>query len=390
MNLRGDLVYKRRSAKPVLTDSDRKFLIEFIITTYLGPDVKYDDPRCSIIQRRMAGSPQYTLSDLGSSYVTISFLERLYYYVLRHCRREHVLDLNMFHMYLKGRLILPSPDFSTDSKQFTSFFPLDLHEQKWYPDSFRIVKGVVLIDDPSIECIKEDDLNRFKSLTGVSTLEVNLSECLENEVGHNCKKKRQENIQNMECQSEEFQEGHKRKHIDDTQPMSGPVFPTKHKVKVPLSNNTSKSNGPTFMPLLSVPDTAAWNQDCSLVLTGTARKGMFGPSVGIVDIGIGEMAYLFRVSLPGVQKNCEQKQRRKNYKVEEECTNHYDEDKVGDVDAGAGDCDMMVVNKWMKIRKLCPPGPFTLSFSLPGPVDPRLFAANFRADGLLEGIAIKQ
>ncbi|XP_014516962.1 increased DNA methylation 3 isoform X2 [Vigna radiata var. radiata] len=381
MNLRGDLVYKRRSVKPVLTDSDRKFLIEFIITTYLGPDVKYDDPRCSIIQRRMAGSPQYTLSDLGSSYVTISFLERLYYYVLRHCRREHVLDLNMFHMYLKGKLILPSPDFSTDSKQFTSFFPLDLHEQKWYPDSFRIVKGIVLIDDPSIECIKEDDLNRFKSLTGVSTLEVNLSECLENEVGHNCKKKRQENIQNMECQSEEFQEGHKRKHIDDTQPMPDPMFPTKHNVKVPLSNNTCKSNGPTFMPLLSVSDTAAWNQDCSLVLTGTARKGMFGPSVGIVDIGIGEMAYLFRISLPGVQKNCGK------FSCDVQSNGRV---LIKGVVTGGETIRKQARVFQMKIRKLCPPGPFTLSFSLPGPVDPRLFAANFRADGLLEGIAIKQ
>jgi len=44
----------------------------------------------------------------------------------------------------------------------------------------------------------------------------------------------------------------------------------------------------------------------------------------------------------------------------------------------------------MKLRRLCPPGPFTLSFNLPGPIDPRLFTANFRADGLLEGIAIKQ
>ncbi|BAT86789.1 Increased DNA methylation 3 [Vigna angularis] len=382
MNLRRDLVYKRRSVKPVATDSDRKFLIEFIVTTYLGPDVKSDDPRCSFIQRRMAGSPQYTLSDLGSSYVTIAFLERLYYYVLRHSPLEHILDLNMFHMYLKGKLVLPSTDFIQNSKQFTSFFPLDLHEQKWYPYSFRIIKGIVLIDDPSTECIKEEDLNRFKSLTGASTLEVNLSECLESEGGHNFKNKRQEIIQNMECQSESSQEGHKRKHIADTQSVLGPVFPTKHNVKVNPSNNTCKSNVSTFMPLLSVPDTAVGNQDCSLVLTGTARKGIFGPSVGIVDIGIGEVAYLFRVSLAGVQKNF----------------------------AGTFSCDVQsngrvmikgvvtggkIIRKQarvfeMKIQKLCPPGPFTLSFSLPGPVDPRLFVANFRADGLLEGIAIKQ
>lgn len=43
----------------------------------------------------------------------------------------------------------------------------------------------------------------------------------------------------------------------------------------------------------------------------------------------------------------------------------------------------------MKILKLCSPGPFTVSFSLPGPVDPRLFAPNFRSDGIFEGVVIK-
>jgi hypothetical protein len=43
----------------------------------------------------------------------------------------------------------------------------------------------------------------------------------------------------------------------------------------------------------------------------------------------------------------------------------------------------------MKTQQLCSPGPFTISFSLPGPVDPRLFAPNFRDDGIFEGVVIK-
>jgi len=43
----------------------------------------------------------------------------------------------------------------------------------------------------------------------------------------------------------------------------------------------------------------------------------------------------------------------------------------------------------MKTQQLCSPGPFTISFSLPGPVDPRLFAPNFRSDGIFEGVVIK-
>lgn len=44
----------------------------------------------------------------------------------------------------------------------------------------------------------------------------------------------------------------------------------------------------------------------------------------------------------------------------------------------------------MEFQQLCPPGPFTLSFSLPGPVDPRLFAPNFRSDGIFEAVILKQ
>lgn len=44
----------------------------------------------------------------------------------------------------------------------------------------------------------------------------------------------------------------------------------------------------------------------------------------------------------------------------------------------------------MKVQELCPPGPFTISFSLPGPVDPRLSSPTFRPDGILEVVVMKQ
>lgn len=385
MDSRGNLIYKRRSASvnPVATDSDKKFLVDFMISTYLGPDVMSHNPRFSVTQRLMVGSPPYTLSDLGPSYVTISFLERLYYNLLRYSSPELVLDLSMFHMYLKGKLFLPSSDFTLDDKQFTSFFPLDLHEQKWYPDSFRIVRGIVVIDDPPMTCIKEEDLNRFKSLTRVSTLKLNLSEYLKNKDGDNCVNIGPESSQNGKCQSGKIQQGHKRKDIDDTLPIPEfcPIFPTKQNVKVDSSKNTCKSDGPTFMPLLSVPDAGVENQDCSLVLTGTARKGKFGPSVGMVDLGIGARAYLFRVSLAGVQKDLSQ------FNCDVETNGRV---LITGVVNGGRTIKKQSRVFHMKLRRLCPPGPFTLSFNLPGPIDPRLFTANFRADGLLEGIAIKQ
>jgi len=183
MDLKGkNLCYKRKSVtiKPLNNVvCDRKFLIDFIITTYLGPDVKYDNPRCSSFQRLISGLPSYNLNDLGSSYVSISLLEKLYYCLLKNALPELILDLNMFHMYLKGNLDLPNSEFSEGCQQFTNFFPLDLHQQIWYPDSFRIVKGVVLIDDPIVSsCVKEEDLNRFRLLSGVDSFKLDLSECL--------------------------------------------------------------------------------------------------------------------------------------------------------------------------------------------------------------------
>lgn len=40
----------------------------------------------------------------------------------------------------------------------------------------------------------------------------------------------------------------------------------------------------------------------AVVLRGTAKDGKPGPPVGVVDIGVAEKAYLFRVAVPGVDK----------------------------------------------------------------------------------------
>lgn len=42
----------------------------------------------------------------------------------------------------------------------------------------------------------------------------------------------------------------------------------------------------------------------TVTLTGTAEKCAIGPSLGVVDIGNSENAYLFRVALPGVRNKC--------------------------------------------------------------------------------------
>lgn len=44
----------------------------------------------------------------------------------------------------------------------------------------------------------------------------------------------------------------------------------------------------------------------------------------------------------------------------------------------------------MQTHNLCPPGHFSISFQLPGPVDPHHFSGNFGTDGILEGIVMKR
>lgn len=44
----------------------------------------------------------------------------------------------------------------------------------------------------------------------------------------------------------------------------------------------------------------------------------------------------------------------------------------------------------MQSQNLCPPGQFSISFTLPGPVDPQQFSGTFGTDGILEGIVMKE
>ncbi|KAL1289685.1 hypothetical protein HN51_058091 [Arachis hypogaea] len=385
MDVKGTIYYERKHVPktniPVI--SDCKFLIDFIMNNYLGPDVKSDIPRRSVSQRLITGMPPYRFTDLGPSYVSISLLERLYYYLLRYALPGLVLDINMFHMYLKGKLLFPSSDFTENSKQFTSFYPLDLHPQRWFPESFRIIKGIVLIDDPISSGIKEKDLNRFMSLTGVNTLKLNQNECLGVKIDTQVGKDVGDSNGANEAPEKQSTQEYKRKYIDDTPPT--PEFPRVVPTKQYATGDHSKKicsrwDGPSLMPLLSIPDVDDCDQGSSFVLTGTAKSGKCGPPVGVVDIGTSKAAYLFRVSLPGVRKDYSQFS----------CEIEYDgRVHIKGLLGGGRTITKQSRVYDMKVRQLCSPGPFTLSFRLPGPVDPRLFAPNFKSDGIFEAVVIK-
>ncbi|KAG2268908.1 hypothetical protein Bca52824_063463 [Brassica carinata] len=116
--------------------------------------------------------------------------------------------------------------------------------------------------------------------------------------------------------------------------------------------------------------------------TGTASKVTLGPSIGVVDIGVNKSAYFLQVALPGVCKDS----------GEFSCEIESDGKVIleGSTTKGCKTIKRHSRVFKMNIRKLCPPGPFRLSFSLPGPVDPRLFSPNFRSDGIFEAGVIRQ
>jgi len=66
---------------------------------------------------------------------------------------------------------------------------------------------------------------------------------------------------------------------------------------------TSGVDRPCMMSLLPLPNLEECNSGAPAILTGTACKGVTGPPVGVVDIGVSISAYYFRIALPGVKKD---------------------------------------------------------------------------------------
>ncbi|GMJ10538.1 hypothetical protein like AT1G76440 [Hibiscus trionum] len=118
----------------------------------------------------------------------------------------------------------------------------------------------------------------------------------------------------------------------------------------------------------------------SVVLTGSAKES-YGPSIGGVDIGVSQNAFLFRVALPSIRND------QSNLKCEIQSNGRVV--IQGMITQGTGVLEGLSSECEMRVEKFCTPGPFTISFTLPGSVDPRLFSPKFRPDGILEVVVMK-
>ncbi|WCJ44758.1 HSP20-like chaperones superfamily protein [Euphorbia peplus] len=355
-----DMTSRRNPVKS--SYSDKLFLLNFVMCTYLGPDVYSDNPRCSWFERYAKNSPPYSSNNLGSSFLRVSHLQSLYYYVMRNANSDLVFEPNMFYMYLKGDLPSPSSGSMDNPRQFTSFFPLRLHEHKKYANC-EIVKGIVLVNDPVASYVKAEDLERFKYLSGVDDLQIDADEF--RGYPHEHHKSGDDTKSKTSKSSDEERE--------KASAMFGVKYQRRHR-KCDSSECTSAGPSEANGYAVQLQDTSI-GSTTNTVITGLR------PPESIVDIGESEKAYLFRVALPGVRTDlCELK-----CEIKSDGGVHIQ----GSVSGG------QVIRKRsrvfrMRVQQLWPAGPFSVSFKLPGPVDPRLFSPEFRNDGILEGVVIKK
>jgi hypothetical protein len=185
--------------------------------------------------------------------------------------------------------------------------------------SQEIVKGIVLIENPDTSYMKED-LEKFKWLSGVDSLKIDTKKCLSYE--HESQKGGEETEQFRMPKSDEkiagtissrnekppamFQHKYKRRRrcsLSVSEFHCGVSHPQAHSEESNTFGRSCKLDGPTTMPRIAFPKFKDYFTDKSVILTGTARRELTGPPIGIVDIGISKAAYFFQVALPGVRSD---------------------------------------------------------------------------------------
>ncbi|GLT78976.1 hypothetical protein SLA2020_504910 [Shorea laevis] len=392
---------------PLMPNDDQHFLLSFIMGTYFGPDLKREKPQKSALQRKSDCLPPYTSDQLAGSHIKTVEVERVYYYVLRKAHQSFVVKGPIIDKFLKGNLSIPPGRTAAVYPQFPDLFPLEMHPHSKLGNRYKIIKNISFINNPEVSYIKPEDITRFKRLTGLEDLlldrdaarlhvsrnggdpyNVALQDAETNgelpPIRSPCGSKRRRKVNDM-LQS-------KDQCTQDLEPSncmpfsSAPVTseaPTKAKHEL----DASEKDSPVMIFLQSHPtreDLANMvaATKTGFALTGSAAMGHVGPIIGQMDIGECEDSYLFRVSLPGVKRD------------ESEFSCEVDNDgKV--LIRGVTTTGEKRVYRYsqvfeMQSQNLSPPGHFSISFQLPGPVDPQQFSGNFGTDGILEGIVMKR
>eukprot|EP00897_Mesotaenium_endlicherianum_P001218 jgi/Mesen1/1123/ME000123S00287 len=397
--------------------NDQRFLLIFILSNYFGPDLRAEPhPKKSAYQRAALQLPNYCESDVHNSVFRLSEVEAIYYYILRNAHPTCRVKLQSLYKFLQGHLAPPVREILEDDRQFPVFFPAHLHKQSRYKGTYKVIEGVVFIDNPDFSLVREEDVERFKRLSNCSSLAQDRSEACRYPHGQRTDRdeERQARFNAVTEQTNNAEHGiltegllengsiRKRKkkkglqaHVNVNLAPASPLSQTiatnlKPDRSFPGLATTPLQGGPLTAALLllpCMPNASQWQNIVNaakpaIALTGTAAARQAGPVIGLVDIGVCEDAYLFRAALPGVKKD------EGDFNCEVECDGQVTikgTTVTGDAHVVKGARTFV-----MQTQNLCPPGSFTVAFSLPGPVEPSQFTGTFGSDGILEGIVLKQ
>ncbi|XP_057961117.1 increased DNA methylation 2-like [Malania oleifera] len=389
----------------MMPTDDQCFLLYFVMGTYFGPDLKGCGPPKSVLQRVAEGLLPYDHHQLAGSYMKMVDIERIYYYVLKNADESVVAKLPILHQFLKGNL--PNSDQSPAAfyPQFPDLFPVQLHPHSQIKNQDNVVENIVFVNNPEALFMKPEDINRFKRLAQLEDIILDRDALsLQTLMAGG-------DLYNVSVQGEEFncdlpslgvsRISQRKRHANDIPDSENPQFVTPvssmpvndipmtlNSAPLPdeMENRSAQKHGPAMIFLPSQPSGDEWDNimaatKTGFALTGSATMGQVGPLIGLMDIGECEDSYLFRVSLPGVKRD----EREFSCAVESD-------GKVlirGVTTTGEKTVRRFAQMFEMQTQNLCPPGQFSLSFQMPGPINPQQFSANYGTDGILEGIVMK-
>nr|TKS04367.1 uncharacterized protein D5086_0000145680 [Populus alba] len=261
-------------------------------------------------------------------------------------------------------------------------FPAHLHPHSVMENGDKFVSSIISINNPDAFHIDLKDIERFKRLTGLENLFLDrdaatsirsyadgtLYDVIVHEAGHG-----------IELSPTGTRFSRKRAEPADRIPRS------RHHHVQGSGGSTSRQatdrrlaeDGPA---LFFLPSRAAKEQLSDLIaatkngvaLTGTAAMEQVGQVVG--------WSTSVNVTMPTISRY------EFSYKIEAD---------GGEVlIKGVTITGERTVYKFsqkfdMLSRNLCPPGQFSISFQLPGPVDPRQLTSNFGDDGILDALIMK-